>query len=63
MTVAQLFDLVAGLQARGVARLEVEYDRRFGYPRRVVVDVDGRLADDEFTYVTGSRKKKLADSS
>lgn len=47
-----LFQLVEG--AIGSDRLEVEYHVRFGYPTRISVDRDFRIADDELTVIVDS---------
>ena len=49
MTVPQLFAMIRGALDRPVARLEVTYDREFGYPTMIDIDPDLHVADEEVT--------------
>jgi hypothetical protein len=42
-----LFDYLDDLARRDAHQLEVEFDEEYGYPRRIIVDLDERMADDE----------------
>ena len=46
-TIDELFDWIEQRQAENPARLEVEYDARFGYPRKIAFDYSTAIADDE----------------
>jgi hypothetical protein len=43
-----LFDLLEEVARDDPHALDIEYDADFGYPRRIVTDMDERMADDEF---------------
>jgi Family of unknown function (DUF6174) len=49
--------LFAEVQARldeGVARITVDYDPTYGYPRSIVVDVLAMAVDDEYSHMAGN---------
>jgi hypothetical protein len=49
--------LFADVQARldeGVARITVDYDPTYGYPRSIVVDVVAMAVDDEYSHMAGN---------
>jgi hypothetical protein len=50
VTVDALFDLVADAAARRAERLDVVYDPDWGYPARLFIDYDARIADEEVGY-------------
>jgi hypothetical protein len=58
-TANQLLDLADSLKSVTVARLVVEYDTRFGFPRYIYVDPNAQMADEEYGYLTTSVKKLL----
>ena len=47
MTLTQMFAWIDTLQQHKPARLEVEYDARFGFPARLQLDKSVQMADDE----------------
>ncbi len=49
-TIDALFDELEELIRRDPHRLEVTYDPELGYPSSVSVDIDERIADEEFSY-------------
>eukprot|EP00210_Caulerpa_lentillifera_P007253 g6939.t1 len=51
-TVEGLFDLIQEAISSRVAELIVEYDPTLGYPTRVKIDRDFRIADEEIEYKT-----------
>jgi hypothetical protein len=55
----QLLDLADSLKAVTVARLVVEYDTKFGFPRYIYVDPIAQMADEEYGYLTTSVRKLL----
>ncbi len=51
-----LFDQLEEVARQDPDELDVEYDGEYGYPRRIVADIDERMADDEFEIeITGFR--------
>ena len=48
--VDELFTVILDAIARGVADLDVDYHPTLGYPRRVAIDYDERMVDDEILY-------------
>lgn len=46
-TVADLFDLIEDAYEREAAIVGIDYDLELGYPRRIVIDYDRRIADEE----------------
>jgi hypothetical protein len=48
-TVDEMFAWLRDVTARNPARLAIDYDARFSYPERVVVDYSVGLADDELS--------------
>jgi hypothetical protein len=53
MTVDDLFDLVRAAIDQNADRVEVRYDRRWGYPRSIFIDYSLQGADDELSITTG----------
>lgn len=49
-TVDDLFTFVHSIKPDSVAYFQVEYDSRFGYPKRVAVDYSKFIADEEIAY-------------
>ena len=47
-TIDQLFDIISRAITGDVAHYEVEYDERYGFPARVVVDYYSDVEDEEF---------------
>jgi hypothetical protein len=58
-TANQLFDLADSLKSVSVARLVIEYDERFGFPKYIYVDPSAQMADEEYGYMTTSIRKLL----
>jgi hypothetical protein len=58
-TANQLLDLADSLNAVPVARLVVEYDSKFGFPKYIWVDPNAQIADEEYGYRTTSIRKLL----
>ncbi len=58
-TANQLLDLADSLKAVAVARLVVEYDPKFGFPKYIYVDPNAQIADEEYGYLTSSVKKLM----
>lgn len=50
LTVTGLFGFIEQSAKRDPHKLEVEYDARFGFPRRIDYDGHEMIADDEFQY-------------
>lgn len=50
LTVSGLFGFIEQSAKRDPHKLEVEYDSRFGFPRRIDYDGHEMIADDEFQY-------------
>lgn len=50
LTVPGLFGFIEQSAERDPHRLEVEFDARFGFPRRIDYDGHKMIADDEFQY-------------
>jgi hypothetical protein len=48
MTISDLFALVRSIDTTKVASLQVSFDPRYGYPRRVFVDPSAQIADEEY---------------
>lgn len=46
-TIDQLFDFLDEPRARSAARLDAEYNPKYGYPLNAYVDYDERMADEE----------------
>ena len=55
-TVEGLFTRIDDALSRHPATLEVDYDPNLGYPTRIAIDFDLRMADDEVTYVAELRQ-------
>jgi len=49
-----LFDDIQGRLDQHVARIDVDYDATFGYPRSIVVDVAVMAADDEYSHTAAN---------
>lgn len=49
-----LFDDIQGRLDQHVARITVDYDATYGYPRSIVVDVAAMTADDEYSHTAGN---------
>jgi hypothetical protein len=49
-----LFDDIQGRLDQHVARIDVDYDATFGYPRSIVVDVAAMAADDEYSHTAAN---------
>ena len=52
--VGDLFDDVQRRLDQQVARIAVDYDPTYGYPRSIVVDVAAMAADDEYSHTAGN---------
>lgn len=50
LTVAGFFRFIEQSAAKNPHQLEVEYDPRYGFPRRILYDGHEMIADDEFQY-------------
>lgn len=50
LTVQGLFDRIREAADKGVYQLEAEFDAEYGYPRRLMIDRDATVADDEIVY-------------
>jgi len=48
-TVDEMFAWLRDVKARNPARLAIDYNTRFGYPERIVVDYSVGLADDDLS--------------
>lgn len=51
MTVEDLFLVIQQAITDQVARLDVTYNAQLGYPERISIDVDERMADEEITHL------------
>jgi hypothetical protein len=49
-TVEGLFKKIDDARRQNPASLEVDYDPTFGYPRRIAIDYDRQMVDDEIVY-------------
>lgn len=54
MTVEELFQVIQKAITDQVARLDVTYNPSLGYPERIFIDVDERMADEEMTHLVGN---------
>jgi hypothetical protein len=52
--VGDLFDDIQSRLDQHVARIRVDYDPMYGYPRSIVVDVAAMAADDEYSHTAGN---------
>lgn len=50
LPVGDLFGVIRDAVARGAERVEVEFDAGRGFPSRIYIDQDSRLADEEIEY-------------
>ncbi|MFT7338195.1 MAG: hypothetical protein ACI92B_001525 [Marinobacter maritimus] len=50
LTIAGLFAFIEQSEQREVHKLNVDYDPRFGFPRRIDYDGHEMIADDEYQY-------------
>lgn len=56
-TVPQLFNLIRESIARKPYRITVEYDNTYGFPKKIYIDYDQNIADEEVGFtLTGFRK-------
>jgi hypothetical protein len=58
-TADQLLNLADSLKDVAVARLVVEYDTKFGFPKYIYVDPYAQMADEEYGYLITSVRKLL----
>jgi len=56
-TIEEAFQQIRNFEERNPATLEIEYDPRYGYPKRINFDGSTGIADDEFTLEMRSFKK------
>ena len=49
-TVEELFQVIQKAITDEVAKLEVTYNARLGYPERIYIDIDERMADEEMEH-------------
>lgn len=49
-TVDEFFAFIRSLRSRPLAKLEIEYDRHYGYPATIAIDYDEHVVDDEIRY-------------
>ncbi len=54
MTVKELFQVIQKAISDKVARLEVKYNVTSGYPEKIYIDVDERIADEEMTHIVSN---------
>ena len=59
-TVDEVFAWLRDVKARNPARLAIDYDARFGYPGRVVVDYSVGLADDDLSIEQRSLQRLIS---
>jgi hypothetical protein len=52
--VEDLFDDIQSRLDQKVARLTVDYDPTYGYPRSIMVDVEAMAVDDEYSHTAGN---------
>lgn len=57
-----LFDYLDNVARRDPHQLEVEFDEAYGYPRRIVVDLDERMADDELVVTVLAFRETLTSA-
>lgn len=50
LTIDGLFEFISQSTQRGVYKLNVDYDTRYGFPRRIDYDGHEMMADDEYQY-------------
>ena len=51
MTVEEFFQVIQDAISNKVARLDVTYNSKLGYPERIFIDVDKLMADEEMTHL------------
>jgi hypothetical protein len=61
-TVDQLFAWIEETQALNPERLEIEYDSRFGYPKKISYDYSSQIADDEL-WIETQALQALSDNA
>ncbi|WP_339135730.1 MAG: DUF6174 domain-containing protein [Candidatus Electrothrix sp. GW3-4] len=54
MTVEELFEVIQKAINDDVARLDVAYNPQLGYPERISIDIDERIADEEMTHLVSN---------
>lgn len=59
-TIEELFTWIETTKALNPARLEVEYDTHFGYPKKIEFDYGENIADDEL-WIEVQALRRLAD--
>ena len=52
--VGDMFDDIQSRLDQRVARITVDYDPTYGYPRSIMVDVAAMAADDEYSHTAGN---------
>lgn len=57
-----LFDYLDDLVRRDPHHLDVEFDEEYGYPRRIIVDLDERMADDEHSVTVLAFREALTSA-
>jgi len=48
-----------GIPSVAIVGFSVEYDTKFGFQKRIYVDPNARIADEEYSYLTTSVRKLL----
>ncbi|MCW5213487.1 hypothetical protein VU04_11325 [Desulfobulbus sp. TB] len=51
MTVTELFQVIEKALIDEVAQLDVTYNAKLGYPERIYIDIDRRMADEEMEHL------------
>jgi hypothetical protein len=54
MTVTELFQVVEKALIDEVAQLDVTYNAKLGYPERIYIDIDRRMADEEMEHLVSN---------
>ena len=54
MTVEDFFQVIQEAITNKVARLDVTYNATLGYPERIFIDIDERMADEEITHLVSN---------
>jgi hypothetical protein len=62
-TVDEMFAWLRDVQSRNPARLTIDFDARYGYPERIVLDYSVGLADDELSLEQRSLERLISASA
>lgn len=54
MTVKELFQVIEKALTDEVAQLDVTYNAKLGYPERIYIDIDERMADEEMEHLVSN---------